>query len=309
MKGGKSMTKLEQRIKLATMDPDQVANEIGDFIVQKIVGLGKTGGVMGISGGVDSTTVAAIAKMAFDKYNAKNPEKPLELVGYMLPSRTNDPKDTEDGKKVAERLGIRYEVKSIEHIVEAYKTTNNEALDNKYHRGNLTSEIRAVVLHGKAATENKSLIGTGNKDEDYGLAFYTLFGDGAVHMSPIGNLPKRLVREMAAHLGFKDLAYRVSTPGLEPGQTSFKDLGYDYEFAEVVLEGLDQGIKQEDLAVHSQIAPYAKEQAKKYAEWYGKPKFAKPEEFIADVMRRHNSAIAKAKLVSPEIAAITLKYE
>jgi len=81
------------------------------------------------------------------------------------------------------------------------------------------------------------VVGTGNKDEDFGVAYYTLFGDGAVHLSPIGNLPKRLVREMAAYLGFDDLAGRVSMAGLEPGQTSFKDLGCDYEFAEVVLAG------------------------------------------------------------------------
>ena len=231
----------ESRIKLARMDPKQVADEIGDFIVRKVLEMKKTGGVLGLSGGVDSTCVAALTKRAFDRHNAKHPEQPLEVVGFILPSHTNNPKDAEDGLKVATRLGIRHEVQGIEVIVEAFKSTNPEALGNKYHRGNMTSEIRAVVLHTKAATENKAVIGTGNKDEDYGVAYYTLFGDGAVHMSPIGNLPKRLVREMAAYLGFEDLSERVSTAGLEPGQTSFKDLGCDYEFAELVLNGLDQG--------------------------------------------------------------------
>ena len=195
------------------MEPKQVADEIGDFILRKVLEMKKTGGVVGLSGGVDSTCVAALAKRAFDRHNAKHPNHPLEVVGYILPSNTNHPKDAEDGLKVATRLGIRHEVQSIEAIVEAFKTTNPEALGHKYHRGNLTSEIRAVVLHTKAATENKAVIGTGNKDEDYGVAYYTLFGDGAVHMSPIGNLPKRLVREMAAYLGFDDLSGRVSTAG------------------------------------------------------------------------------------------------
>jgi NAD+ synthase len=294
-------------IKLAEMNPEKVADEIGDFIVEQIVRFNKTGGVLGISGGVDSTTVAAIAKRAFDKHNAEFNEQ-LELVGYILPSKTNDPKDAEDGIKVAERLGIRYEIKGIEAIVEAYKTTNQEALENKYNRGNLTSEIRAVVLHGKAAAENKSVVGTGNKDEDYGVAYYTLFGDGAVHMSPIGNLPKRLVRQMADYLGFKDLAYRVSTPGLEPGQTSFKDLGYDYEFAELVLEGMEQKFTWEELAKHPQVVKYAEEQIEKYKQLYSKPKFETPEQFVEDVRRRHIVAVQKSKIVSPPIAKITLEY-
>ncbi len=299
----------ESRIKLARMDPKQVADEIGDFIVRKVLEMKKTGGVLGLSGGVDSTCVAALTKRAFDRHNAKHPEQPLEVVGFILPSHTNNPKDAEDGLKVATRLGIRHEVQGIEVIVEAFKSTNPEALGNKYHRGNMTSEIRAVVLHTKAATENKAVIGTGNKDEDYGVAYYTLFGDGAVHMSPIGNLPKRLVREMAAYLGFEDLSGRVSTAGLEPGQTSFKDLGCDYEFAELVLNGLDQGLKGDELAVHSQVVAYAREQMDKYAQWYGTSKFTSAAALVTEIIQRHEIALLKAEIVNPDIAPITLTLE
>jgi len=298
----------EQRIKLANMDPGQVADEIGDFIIRTVRKLNKTGGVVGLSGGVDSTCVAALAKRAFDRYNAQSPGQPLEIVGYILPSKTNAPGDAEDAIKVATKLGIRHEIRSIEAIVAAFQSTNAEALGDKYHRGNLTSEIRAVVLHTKAATENKAVIGTGNKDEDYGVAYYTLFGDGAVHLSPLGNLPKRLVRELAVYLGFDDLSGRVSTAGLEPGQTSFKDLGCDYEFAELVLNGLDQGLQPEELAVHSQVAPYARQQIEKYAQWYGTPKFATVEALVNEILARHRVALLKAEIVNPEIAPVTLTF-
>lgn len=299
----------QQRIKLASMDPERVATEIGDFIVEAVRRLNKTGGVLGISGGVDSTCVAALAKRAFDRHNARCPGQPLEVVGYILPSHTNDPKDAEDALKVANRLGLRHEVRSIEPIVEAFKTTNPEALRHQYHRGNLTSEIRAVILHAKAATENKIVIGTGNRDEDYGVAYYTLFGDGAVHLSPIGNLPKRLVRQMAAYLGFDDLAGRVSSAGLEPGQTSFKDLGCDYEFAELVLNGLDQGLRAEELSVHDQVVTYARQQIEKYTQWYGAPRFPSVQELVAEVIRRHGIALLKARILKPDIAPITLAME
>lgn len=298
-----------QRIKLARMDAERVADEIGDFITRSILALNKSGGVIGLSGGVDSTCVAALTKRAFDRHNAACPDRPLELVGYVLPSRTNDAKDSEDGLKVATRLGIRHEVISIEAIVQAFASTNPEALNQKYHRGNLTSEIRAVVLHTKAATEDKTHIGTGNKDEDYGVGYYTLFGDGAVHLSPIGNLPKRLVREMAAYLGFEDLAGRISTAGLEPDQTSFKDLGCDYEFAEVILNGLDQGLTAEELAAHSQVVPYARQQIEKYIQWYRAPRFASVAELVKAIVQRHDAALLKAEIVNPEIAPVTLILE
>ena len=59
------------------------------------------------------------------------------------------------GIKVAERLGIRYETQSIEHIVDAYKTTNPEAFENLYNQGNLMSRIRANVLSTKRSEERR----------------------------------------------------------------------------------------------------------------------------------------------------------
>ena len=109
--------------------------------------------------------------------------------------------------------------------------------------------------------------------------------------------------------GFDDLAGRVSTAGLEPGQTSFKDLGCDYEFAELVLNGLDQGLKPEELAVHEQVVVYAQQQIEKYTRWYGAAKFTSPAPLVAEVIRRHELALLKAEIVNPDIAPITLTLE
>jgi NAD+ synthase len=182
---------LEKKIKLAEMDNEQVADEIGDFVINTVLNNRATGCVIGLSGGVDSTTTAALIKRAFDEYNTARPDKPLELVGYMLSTETNIPEDATDGKKVAERLGIRYEMYNIEDIVKAHRHINHEAFVKDFDKGNMISRVRANVLSTKAATEKKVLAGTGNKDEDFSIGYYTLFGDGAVHMSPIGNLPKR----------------------------------------------------------------------------------------------------------------------
>lgn len=299
-----------KKIKIARMNPELVTREIGDFLIKEITEEGKYGGVLGLSGGVDSTCTAAITKKAFDRYNLYSPKQPLELVGYLLPSRFNAKADEEDGRKVAERLGIRYKLINIQPLVEAKTLTQPDVMAVQFHRGNQISELRAGVLHGQAALENKVVIGTGNKDEDFGVGYYTLFGDGAVRVSPLGMLPKRLVRELSAYNGFPDLAQRLSAPGLEEGQTAFKDLGYDYEIVvELYGNGVEQGIPRMDLLKHPQLIAEAEKNMTKYLNLFRYAKFNSPEELIRDIERRNRIAIGKARVVSPPQAKITLEYE
>ena len=300
-----------KKIKLAKMDCKQVRDEIGDFVIAAVRETASSGCVIGLSGGVDSSTAAALIKTGFDRHNAKHAKthQQLELVGYILPSSVNPTQDEADAEAVAGALGIRYEIHSIENLVQAFQSTNPEAFENKFHKGNMISRIRANVLSTKAATENKILAGTGNRDEDIGIGYYTLFGDGAVHLSPIAGLPKRLVREMAAFLGLDEkIIHREPTAGLEPGQSDFKDLGYDYDVVELVSEGLRQGFSREALAKHEQIAPLIEKQIKHYASIYGSRKFKSPQAVVDDVLRRHEQAKAKMKIIHPPTPPITLSY-
>jgi len=296
---------MSRKIKLPQMDSEVACREIGDFIVEKTIAVRKTGGVVGLSGGVDSSTTAGLAKSGYEIYNAKMPKVPLELVGYILPSKINSSKDTEDGIMVAEKLKIRYEVVNLENAVQAFKSTNPEVFETKYDKGNMISRIRAVVLNTKAATENKLVLGTGNKDEDFGIGYYTLFGDGAVHISPIGGLSKRLVRQMASYLKFgKDIVDREPTAGLELGQTDFKDLGYYYDVVEIVSEGISQGLSPEELIADSDISKLVKKQIAMQE----KPKFAAVEGVVYDILARNKGAAAKAEILHPPAAPVTLYY-
>ncbi len=295
-------------IKLATMDCKQVCAEIGDFVIETVLETNASGCVVGLSGGVDSSTAAALIKTGFDRHHAQK-NKALELVGYILPSGLSKTQDERDAESVAKHLGIRYEIHSIETLVESYKSTNPEAFDSHFHRGNMISRIRANVLSTKAATESKVLSGTGNKDEDFGIGYYTLFGDGAVHISPIAGLPKRLVREMAAFLGLdKQIIQREPTAGLEPGQSDFKDLGYDYDVVELVTEGLGQGFAPQELIKHKQIVPLIEKQMELYKSIYNQSKFNSVQAVVNDVLNRHQQAKAKMKIIHPPTPRITLTY-
>ncbi len=293
---------------LPRMNAEKVANQIGDFIVNEIVPIGYTGGVIGLSGGVDSTVVASLTKRAFDKYNVSHEDK-LGLNGYILPSGVNDSSDAQDGIKVAEKLGVPYEILEVEPLVEPFRLTNSETFDNSFDLGNLYSELRAAVLHRKGGSYKKLVLGTGNRGEDFGVGYYTLFGDGAVHLSPIAGLSKRLVREMAVYLGFNNIANRVPTAGLEEGQTDFRDLGYSYDFVELIDEGGKQGFDLEGLIAHDQVGEMFADEKKYYVRLYGEAKFDEVGEAVLDIERRGNIAKAKARIVAPPMCEVNLEYK
>ena len=294
-----------RKIKLPYMNPEVVSKQIGDFVINKTKEFNYTGCVIGLSGGIDSTTTATVIKKAFDDYNANNSDS-LELVGYVLPSKINSEADTRDGIRVANNLNIRHEVISLDETIDSSKRTNPKTFLSSYDTGNLISRIRANVLLSHSASEKKILAGTGNKDEDFGVGYYTLFGDGAVHISPIGNLSKRLVKELALYLGVsKDLVYREPSAGLEVNQTDFKDLGYGYDVVELVTEGLYQGFSRDELVKHEQIVPLVNSQIKIFEN----PRLSSVDMVVDDVLSRHQIDLNKAEIIHPPTAPITLAYK
>ena len=293
------------KIKLASIDLELVTEQIGNFIIQSILTHRASGGVIGLSGGVDSTVSAALATKAIAGYNQKHCHK-LELSAYILSSKVNSPQDKVDGISIAQQLGIKYQVLNIEPVVETYNALipNLKKPEAKKDLGNMMSRIRANILSTMAALDKKLVIGTGNRDEDFGIGYFTLFGDGAVHLSPIGNLSKRLVKQLAIHLDFSQSPQRDPTAGLEPGQTDYSDLGYTYELVELVIEGLRQGFKPEELPLHPQVQEMAKPILK------NNHKFSSPFEMVEDILNRHfKVALPKAEIIHPPMAPITLNYE
>jgi len=224
-------------MKLPTMNPEVVSKEIQKFILNKVRHHKKTGVVLGLSGGVDSSVVAVLCLRAFAG-------TPFVVKTYYLPHYVGGDDRIFIDQLIKKFPAISYQVISIvsqctSHIdmVEAFSSK----LSN-YEKGNCYSRIRATFLSDFAEKGNKVLSGTGNRDEDYGIGYYTMFGDGAVHMNPIGCLSKRLVYQMAEYLDIPiSIIGREPTAGLEPNQTDLGDLGYHYSTVEIVMESLAQG--------------------------------------------------------------------
>ena len=292
-----------QTIRLAKIDLEQTCRDIGDWVIERVRAVHANGAVIGLSGGVDSLCAAAIIQKAFKSSSHK-----LELTALLLPSAINNPADVEDGERIAQRLGLSYKVISIEEITEAYRHQIPDLKNHPLHLGNMMSRIRANVLSTEAALQGKIVAGTGNKDEDFGIGYYTLFGDGAVHMSPIAVLSKRLVREVASYLGFEDIAHREPAAGLEPNQSDFRDLGYRYALVELVTEGLSQGVSLQDLYSHPQVLEQAQENESLYIQKFGAKKFSSAKEMLDDLLRRHEVAKKKMEIIHPPTPSIQLQY-
>jgi len=290
-----------KRILLPQIDPEQATREIGDFAVQQCVEYGKTGLVLGLSGGVDSTVTAAIVSKRFAE------EDGLSVKGYILPSDLNPPEDESDALQVARRLGMEVDTISIDPIVQGFREATPWVFESDYDSGNLRSEIRADILSRAGAAKNKFVALTGNRDEDDNLGYYTFGGDGRGHLSLIVGLSKRHVKELARYHGFEEIADREPTAGLEPGQTDFGDIGYSYDFAELVGEGLNLGFSYEQLREHPQIVEMAKTEMGMYQTRFGSLKHETIDDMLGDFKNRNFGA--KLKEEFPIRTPVTVRYE
>ena len=103
---------------------------------------------------------------------------------------------------------------------------------------NTKSRLRMITLYQIAASRNGIVVGTGNKVEDFGVGFYTKYGDGGVDISPIADLYKTEVRNLGRHLGAIDEIINAEpTDGLwEDNRVDEVQIGATYEELEWVME-------------------------------------------------------------------------
>ena len=194
--------------------------------------------VLGLSGGVDSTLLAAICRKALGKD---------KLTCIMMPIDSN-PDDLRDAKEVARQLDLDYLVIDGSEIFHQAKK-EFEAVGEELDRAtlaNLKVRIRMIILYAYAQKHRGLVIGTDNADERY-TGYFTKYGDGGVDVLPIVHLLKREVIEGCKIYGVsKNLAERTPSAGLFEGQTDETEMGVSYEDLDNYLLGkeIDEKAKE-----------------------------------------------------------------
>jgi len=214
-------------------DYEKPRKVIVKFIRNYVTQAGFDGAVLGLSGGVDSSLVAALACEAIGS------EK---VLGIMMPiDAEKDTTNVTDAKSLAKTLGMKHELFELKQAVAAYDSLS---LD-KVSLGNLTARLRMVTWYARANQENRIVLGTGNKSELM-VGYFTKYGDGGSDMLPIGELYKTNVWDLSNHIGLPEkIVRKVPSAGLWPGQTDEGELGITYqELDSILFLYLEKGLSE-----------------------------------------------------------------
>lgn len=181
--------------------------------------------VIGISGGIDSAVVSTLCAMT-----------KMKTIAVSLPLNNTDKQDDlsmDHGDWLSNKFrNVKHEVFNLDRTYEKFWLELFNEYGDELAFANSKSRLRMVTLHQIAGSTKGLVVGTGNKVEDFGVGFYTKYGDGGVDISPIADLMKSEVWQMGKDLGImQEIIDAEPTDGLwEDGRTDqdqLKGLSYD----------------------------------------------------------------------------------
>jgi len=179
--------------------------------------------VVGVSGGVDSGLVSTLcAKTGLDTYVVS---MPINQEFQQLERARNHCKWLINN--FSNVFFIEKDLSEITKLISEKFSDFSDSLTN----ANTKSRLRMISLYQIAGNKKGIVVGTGNKVEDFGVGFYTKYGDGGVDISPIADLSKTEVRNMARQLNVPDyIVTAIPTDGLwEDNRTDENQIGASYE--------------------------------------------------------------------------------
>ena len=198
--------------------------------------------VVGVSGGIDSAVVSTLcARTGLPTYvltmslNSK-----IDNTILSVAHATELREQYENVIMQNVDLSSTYEnlLSSIDWWTDAHGGEKGTYTSNQLANANTKSRLRMVTLYQIAGTVGGIVVGTGNKVEDYGIGFYTKYGDGGVDIAPIADLYKTEVWELGRHLGVDQrIIDAAPTDGLwEDSRTDETQVGASYEDLEWVMD-------------------------------------------------------------------------
>ncbi len=226
---------------LLELDFSETKIRICRFIKEYVENAGAKGIVLGLSGGIDSATIAALSSLAIGGEN---------VLGLMLPENENfNQKDVDDAKIVAEQFHLETQVCDMSNALKGiYDTIPVFDQSDKLCKGNIKARTRMIYLYYYANKQSRIVCGSSDKSEIL-MGYFTKWGDAAADIAPIMDLYKTQVRKLAIYLGIsKELAQKPSTPALWPNQLAESELGIKYEKLDLILFGLERFMSPEQVA-------------------------------------------------------------
>ncbi|MFX1561895.1 MAG: NAD(+) synthase [Promethearchaeota archaeon] len=224
----------------ARYDYERIAKKIENWLRNYLNQSGKSGFILGMSGGVDSSVVAVLCRLVTD-----------ETLGLILPCGYYISKDISDAQYIAKKCNIEtieYDLtRTYQSLLEVYGVPQTSAIDIPL--ANLKARLRMLTLYYESNKRNLIVVGTGNRTE-LAFGYFTKYGDGGVDILPIGNLLKCEVRGLAQHLGIPEhIISKLPSAGLWLGQTDEGELGATYDqLDELVAGGTPQGLSSKQIS-------------------------------------------------------------
>ncbi len=227
--------------KLLKIEPQTTRQKITRFIKDYTAKARARGIVLGVSGGVDSATTAALATAAVGKGN---------VLGLYMPEReTRSTADERHVKLLASKF--QFQLKTIdltETLSTLYKAIPDYDKKDKLSRGNLKARTRMLTLYYYANHRNLIVAASSDKSETM-IGYYTKWGDAAADIAPIMDLYKTQVQQLALHLGIPPaIVKKPPTPALWPEQTAEEEIGLKYETLDLILYGLEHFMLAQKIA-------------------------------------------------------------
>ncbi len=227
-----------------SFDPDrEIARRVA-FLAERLTTSGLTTLVLGISGGVDSTTTGRLCQLAAEQLRAAG--RAATFIAMRLPYGTQH--DESDAQRAVEFLRadqvLTVDVRpasdaALQSLLEAGVSFRDD-VQRDFVLGNIKARQRMVAQYAVAGAYGGLVVGTDHAAEAL-CGFFTKHGDGAADLTPLTGLTKRRVRALAGALGAPaELVQKVPTADLEslaPGRADEDALGIRYEQLDDFLEG------------------------------------------------------------------------
>jgi NAD+ synthase len=195
--------------------------------------------VVGVSGGIDSAVVSTLCART---------GIPTIAVGLPLNSKPENTELSNLQLDFLKNFGVETLEYDLSETFLIFKKLMSNTFNSDLANANTKSRLRMVTLYHLATSVGGIVVGTGNKVEDFGVGFYTKYGDGGVDISPIADLYKTEVRELGRALGVpQQIINATPTDGLwDDDRNDEQQIGATYEELEWVMElGIDKKVYTE----------------------------------------------------------------